>query len=101
MNFHTLIAKNGGRKTENEAGEVSGETELFSSIFRRNLDGWRRDLAGVGRGRRPGHFGTGPVDFGGRTRARPAKTWPAVSAVANQRIRKIRKINYVCACAPM
>ncbi|CAL2253433.1 unnamed protein product [Prunus armeniaca] len=39
MNFHTLIAKNGGRTTENEAGEVSGETELFSSIFRRNLDG--------------------------------------------------------------
>ncbi|CAL8158009.1 unnamed protein product [Prunus armeniaca] len=33
MNFHTLIAKNGGRTTENEAGEVSGETELFSSIF--------------------------------------------------------------------
>ncbi|CAL8114249.1 unnamed protein product [Prunus armeniaca] len=85
MNFHTLIAKNGGRTTENEAGKVSGETELFSSIFRRNLDGWRRDLAGVCRGRRPDHFGTGPVDFGGRTRARPAKTWPAVSAVANQR----------------
>ncbi|CAL2276059.1 unnamed protein product [Prunus armeniaca] len=84
MNFHTLIAKNDGRTTENEAGEVSGETELFSSIFRRNPGGWRRGLAGVGRVRRPGHFGTDPVEFGSRTRAWPAKMWLAVPAVARE-----------------
>ncbi|CAL2230092.1 unnamed protein product [Prunus armeniaca] len=83
MNFHTSITKNGCRMTENEAGEVSSENWLFPSIFRQNYGSWRWDLAGVGRGRRPGHFGTGPVEFGGRTRAGPAKTWPAATAVAN------------------
>ncbi|CAL8152542.1 unnamed protein product [Prunus armeniaca] len=85
MNFHTLIAKNGGRTTENEAGEFSVKTGAFLLVFQRNHGGWRRDPAGVGRGRRPGHFGSGPVDFGGRTSERPAKTWPAMVAVANQR----------------
>ncbi|CAL9015990.1 unnamed protein product, partial [Prunus brigantina] len=35
MNFHTLIAKNGGRTTNNEADEVSGENRPKISIFRR------------------------------------------------------------------
>ncbi|CAL2278137.1 unnamed protein product [Prunus armeniaca] len=60
MNFHTLIAKNGGRRREIEAGEVSSENRLFPSFFRRNLDGWRRGLAGVGRGRPAGHLGPTP-----------------------------------------
>ncbi|KAI5312166.1 hypothetical protein L3X38_041339 [Prunus dulcis] len=29
MNFHTLIARNGGRRRENGAGEVSGENRHF------------------------------------------------------------------------
>ncbi|CAL9009887.1 unnamed protein product [Prunus brigantina] len=73
INFHTLIAKNGGRMTENEAGEVSVKTGAFLCVFRRNHGGWRRDPTGEGRGRRPGHFGTGPVEFGGRMSERPAK----------------------------
>ncbi|CAL2240256.1 unnamed protein product [Prunus armeniaca] len=85
MNFHTLIAKNGGRTTENEAGEVSIKTGAFLLVFRRNHGGWRRDLAGVGRGRRPGHFGTGPIDFGGRMSERPAKTLSATVAIAKTR----------------
>ncbi|CAL2248198.1 unnamed protein product [Prunus armeniaca] len=82
MDFHTWIAKNGGRRIVIEAGEVSSETGRFSSFFLRNHGGWRRGLVGVGRGRRPDHFGTGFVNFGGRTRAWPAKTWPAVTAIA-------------------
>ncbi|CAL8169576.1 unnamed protein product [Prunus armeniaca] len=60
------------------------KTGLFSSFFRQNHGGWWCGLSGVGRGRRPSHFGTGPDNFGGRTRARPAKTWPAVTAVARK-----------------
>ncbi|CAL8151798.1 unnamed protein product [Prunus armeniaca] len=42
-------------------------------------------MGGVGRRSQAGHFGTGPDPSGGRTNERPAKTWPAVVAVANQR----------------
>ncbi|CAL8150513.1 unnamed protein product [Prunus armeniaca] len=91
MDFHTWIAKNGGRRKEIEAGELSSEIGLFFSFFRRNHGGWRQGLAEVGRGRRPSHFGTGPVNFGGRTRARSAKTWPAVTAVAREEREREKK----------
>ncbi|CAL8168047.1 unnamed protein product [Prunus armeniaca] len=39
MNFHTLIAKNGGRTTENEVGEVSVKTGAFSGEITAAGDG--------------------------------------------------------------
>ncbi|CAL8122855.1 unnamed protein product [Prunus armeniaca] len=42
-------------------------------------------MGGVGRRSQAGHFGTGPDPSGGRMTERPAKTWPAVVAAANQR----------------